>query len=392
MRRKKHAQPPHVALIVETSKIYGREILLGIAQYQRVNGPWSVYTAERGQDDPEPAWLSGWKGDGIITRSLDKKLCRQAAARGIAVVSLRNLVEKPDFPTLFPDQTLIVRRIIDHFLERGFQNFAYVGVAGNRGWERQRRDAFLRILAERGCSNVSVRPTLAPPGLTWEEEQEALASWIRTLPTPVGIVVAHDTQGVQLLDGCRRAGIRVPDDIAVVSVDNDPVLCEVATPPLSSLDQNVQKLGYEAAAMLDQMMLGKKFAKQNYYFEPGQVVVRQSSDVLAVGDERLARSIRFIRENACKVIDVNAIARIAGMSRRALENKFVQQVGRTPLEEVQEVRFRRVRQLLLETDYVLPQIAELAGFQYQEYLVRFFKKRTGMTPGEFRRKKRFGST
>lgn len=391
MARPKTASPPHVALIIETSKIYGREILLGIAQYQRVNGPWSVFTAERGQDDAEPTWLANWQGDGIITRSLDMKLCRQAAARGIAVVSLRNLVDKPDFPTLFPDQTQIVTRIIDHFQERGFQNFAYVGVAGHRGWERLRREAFLRILSERGCANVSVRPNLAPPGLTWEEEQEALAAWIRTLPTPVGIVVAHDTQGVQLLDGCRRAGVRVPDDIAVVSVDNDPVLCEVATPPLSSLDQNVQRLGYEAASMLDQMMRGRKLARQNYYFEPGHVVVRQSSDVLAVGDERLAKSIRFVRENACKGIDVNAIARAAGMSRRALEKKFSEQIGRTPLEEMQEIRFRRVRQLLLETDYVLPQIAELAGFQYQEYLVRFFKKRTGMTPGEFRRKKRFGS-
>lgn len=391
MGRKKHANPPHVALIVETSKIYGREILLGIAQYLHVNGPWSIYTAERGQNDPEPDWLAGWKGDGIITRSRDMKFCRQAAERGIPVVSLRNLVDKPDFPTLFPDQSVIVSRIIDHFLERGFQNFAYVGVPGNRGWEKQRREAFLRQLAERGCSNVSVRPTLTEPGLTWEEEQEVIAGWLRTLPAPVGIMVSHDTQGVQLLDSCRRVGVRVPDDIAVVSVDNDPVLCEVATPPLSSLDQNVQKLGYEAAAMLDQMMLGKKIGKQNYFFEPGHVTVRNSSDVLAVGDERLAKSIRFVRENACKGIDVNAIAKAAGMSRRALEKKFVEQVGRTPLEEVQEIRFRRVRQLLLETDYVLPQIAELAGFQYQEYLVRFFKKRTGMTPGEFRRKKRFGS-
>ena len=391
MSRIKKAHSPHVALIVETSKIYGREILLGIAQYVRLNGPWSLYTAERGQDDDEPSWLADWAGDGIITRGLDMKLCRAAAARGIPVISLRNLVEKPDFPTLFPDQTLIVSRIIDHFLERGFQNLAYVGVHGHRGWERLRREAFLKLLAAKGCSNVSIRPSLADPNLSWEQQQETIASWVKTLPTPVGIIVSHDTQGIQLLDACRRAGVRVPDDVAVVSVDNDPVLCEVATPPLSSLDQNVQKLGFEAASMLDQMMRGKKYAKQNYYFDPGQVVVRQSSDVLAVGDAKLAKSIRFVRENACKGIDVNAIAKAAGMSRRSLEKKFVEQIGRTPLEEVQEIRFRRMRQLLLETDYVLPQIAELTGFQYQEYMVRFFKKRAGMPPGEFRRKKRFGS-
>jgi LacI family transcriptional regulator len=120
-------------------------------------------------------------------------------------------------------------------------------------------------------------------------------------------------------------------------------------------------------------------------------VVRQSSDVLATGDPRVTKAIRFIRENACKDVDVDAVARASGMSRRALEKKFARFINRTPLEEIQEMRFRRVRQLLLETDFVLPQIAELAGFQYQEYLVRFFKKRTGLTPGVFRRTMRFAA-
>jgi LacI family transcriptional regulator len=380
---------PHVALIIETSKIYGREILMGIGQYLRLRQPWSIFTAERGQDDPEPAWLKTWKGDGIITRSLDMRLCRAAAARGIPVVSLRHLVEKPEFPSLFPDQGLIASRIVEHFFERGFRNFAYVGVAGNKGWERQRRASFIRILGERGCVNLAIRPLLAEPGLTWEEEEEEIAAWVRTLPTPIGIMVNFDTQGVQVLEACRRIGAHVPDDVAVVSVDNDSVLCEVATPALSSLDQNVQKLGFEAASMLDRMIAGKDVEKRNYFVEPGHVVVRQSSDVLAVGDERLAKAIRFVRENACKGADVNAIARASGMSRRALEKKFMERIGRTPLGEMQELRFRRVRQLLLETDYVLPQIAEIAGFQYQEYMVRFFKKRSGMTPGQYRREKRF---
>lgn len=380
---------PHVALIIETSKIYGREILRGISNYVRLHGAWSIFTMERGQDDPDPAWLSNWKGDGIITRSLDLQGCRAAAARGIAVVSVRHLFERPDFPTLFPDQHLIAQRIADHFFERGFRNFGYVGVAGNKGWERLRRESFVRILHEYGVSSIAMRPVLADTTLSWEEGTEQIVAWVRTLPLPIGIMVAHDTQGVQILDACRRAAIRVPDDVAVVSVDNDPVLCEVATPPLSSLDQRVDKLGFEAAALLDKMMRGRPVECRNYFIDPGHVVTRQSSDVIAVGDPRLAKAIRFVRENACQGADVNAVARAAGMSRRALEKKFTQLINRTPLEEIQEMRFRRIRQLLLETDYVLPQIAEMAGFQYQEYLVRFFKKRTGMTPGQFRRKMRF---
>ena len=382
---------PHVALTVETSKGYGRELLFGISKYVRLHGPWSVYLAERGQDDPDPAWLSHWKGDGIITRSLDMKLCRTARDRGIAVVSLRHLLANAEFPTFFPDQHLIATRIAEHFFERGFRNFAYVGVSGERGWERLRRESFINIVHQRGFSNIVIRPTLVEPDLDWEEQEERLVAWLRSLLVPVGIMVSHDTQGIQLLDACRRAGIRVPNDVAVVSVDNDTVLCELAATPLSSLDQNVQKLGFEAAATLDRMMSGEKVARRNYFIDPGEVIARQSSDVIAISDERIVKALKFVQEKACSGIGVNDIARAAGMSRRDLERKFAKEIGRTPLEEIQEIRFRRVRQLLLETDYVLPRIAEAAGFQYTEYLVRFFKAKSGMTPGQYRRAMRFDS-
>jgi LacI family transcriptional regulator len=379
----------HVALTVETSKGYGRELLRGISKYVRLHGPWSIYMTERGQDEPDPAWLARWKGDGIITRSFDMKLCRAARDRGIAVVSLRHLLPNPEFPTFFPDQHLIAERIAGHFFERGLRNFAYVGVPGDRGWERLRRESFIKVIHQRGFSNIVIRPALAEDGMDWEEQEAQIVAWLKSLIVPVGIMVSHDTQGIQLLDACRRAGIRVPDDVAVVSVDNDIVLCELAATPLSSLDQNVQKLGFEAAATLDRMMGGEKTARKNYFIEPGQVMARQSSDVIAVSDERIIRALKFVREKALTGIGVSDVARAAGMSRRDLEKKFARDIGRTPLEEINEVRFRRVRELLLETDYVLPRIAEAAGFQYTEYLVRFFKKRSGMTPGQYRRATRF---
>lgn len=389
-RKTSKDRAPQVALIIETSKIYGRELLLGINQYVRLHGPWSIFASERGQNDEDPPWLANWDGDGIITRSVDLKNCRRAKARGLAVVSLRHLVDRPEFPTLFPDQELIARRMADHFLERGFRHFAYAGVEGEKGWELLRRETFVKILKARGVQTLEVKPFLAAADASWDEAEERIAAWVKTLPTPVAIAVNHDTQGIQILDACRRIGARVPEDVAVASVDNDPVLCELATPPLSSLNQNVQRLGYEAAAMLDRMMHGEKVAAKNTFFEPGHMVVRQSSDVVALQDARLSRAVRHIREKACSGIDVAAVAKVAGLSRRSLEKKFTSVFGRTPLEEIQEVRLRRVRQLLLETDLRLPEIAEMAGFQYQEYMVRFFKQRTGLAPGQFRRQSRFG--
>jgi LacI family transcriptional regulator len=379
---------PHVTLIIETSKFYGRELLLGISNYSRLHGPWSIFASERGQDDPDPAWLDSWTGDGIITRSLDLKLCQRARERGIPVVSLRHLVEKPLFPSFFPDQTIIANRVAEHFFERGFRNFGYLAVPGDKGWERQRKAAFTQIVQKHGFSNLAIRLVSTEPHRNWENEENSLTRWVEGLPKPIGIMANHDTQGVLMVDACRRANLRVPDDVAVVSVDNDPVLCEIAATPLSSLDQNVQRLGFEAAAALDRMMQGEKIRAQNYFLEPGEVVSRQSSDTVMVSDLRLANAIRFVRQTAGIGININDVAKAAGMSRRALEKQFRALIGRTPLQEIQEVRFRQIRKLLLETEYTLPRIAELTGIQYHEYLVRFFKKKSGFTPGEFRRKMR----
>lgn len=378
---------PHVALIIETSKVYGREILLGISRYLTLHGPWSIFTHERGQNDGDPSWLARWHGDGIITRSHDLKLCRRAWKRGIPVVSLRHLFAKPELPTVFPDQRLIGERVAAHFTTRGFRHFGYCGVAGRKEWERQRRAAFIRHVEANGGDWHEYKPTyMADAETNWEKEQEAMIAWLEELPKPAGIMAAHDSQGVQILDACRRAGIPVPDVVAVVSVDNDPVLCELASPPLSSLDQNAQKLGFEAAVLLDRMMRGAKIGPANYFYEPGEVITRQSSDAFAVKDPNVAKASHFIRENACRKIDSKAIAAAAGHSRRALEKKFRACTGRTPMEQVHEMRLRRIKQLLTETDYILPVVAEQSGFTYHEYMSRFFKKQTGTTPGDYRRK------
>lgn len=388
-KKSSRAKQRHVALIVETSKVYGREILLGISRYHKIHGPWSIFTRERSQNEADPPWLKNWQGDGIITRSPDLEVCRRAYGRGIPVVSLRHLQEPAVLPTLFPDQQVIAARVAEHFLERGFRSFGYCGVPDNRGWELDRRKAFAAILKERGATLLEYKPTyVTDSDQNWEREQRQMVKWLAKLEKPSAIMASHDSQGVLILDACRRAGIRVPDEIGIVSVDNDPVLCELASPPLSSLDQNVVRLGFEAAAMLDRMMNGEKVEIRNYFMEPGEVVTRQSSDVIAVDDKNVSAALRFIRENACSNIDVHAIAQAAGQSRRALEKKFSTRLGKTPMDQVNEIRLRRIKQLLLDTEFLLADIAEQVGFEYHEYMSRYFKKHTGMAPGQFRRANR----
>jgi LacI family transcriptional regulator len=377
---------PHVALIIETSKHYGRELLLGIGDYIRAHDPWSIYIGERGHWDPAPPWLKDWDGDGIITRSVDFTLCRAAKARGISVVSLRHLLPKPDFPTLFPEQRLIGQRSAAHLIERGFRHFGYVGVDENKGWEITRRKFFVQALRDQGILQVDI--LLLAPGSPWELEQERLADWLRSLPKPVGIMASHDTQGIALLDACRRVMLRVPEEVAVVSVDNDPVLCTLANPPLSSLDQNVRDVGYQAALLLDRMMRGKKVEIKNYFLEPGHIVMRQSSDILAIPDEAVTRAVQYVRENSDRSISVHDLVSASGISRRSLELKFIEHFGATPLEEIHRRQLDRIRQLLIETDMPIAELARQTGFRYQEYFARFFKQHTGLTPTKFRRMNR----
>jgi LacI family transcriptional regulator len=215
-------------------------------------------------------------------------------------------------------------------------------------------------------------------------EENDLARWLRGLPKPVGIMASYDIRGQQVLAACRGAGLAVPDEVAVIGVDNDALLCELASPPLSSVIPNAHRAGYEAAALLDQQMAGKRVAATAHLIAPLGIAARQSTDVLAVDDREVARAVQFIREHACEGINVADVLRAVPLSRRVLEQRFQNLLGRTPREEILQVRLSRVKQLLGETDLPLYLVAERTGFEHVEYLSVVFKRETGRTPSRWR--------
>ncbi|HEY1108871.1 MAG TPA: substrate-binding domain-containing protein, partial [Opitutaceae bacterium] len=212
----------------------------------------------------------------------------------------------------------------------------------------------------------------------------ALRAWVDALPKPVGIMAAYDIRGQQVLDACRSASLAVPSDVAVIGVDNDALLCDLASPPLTSVIPNAHRAGYEAAALLEKLMAGRKVPATAHLIPPLGVAARQSTDVLAVDDRDVARAVQFIREHACEGINVSDLLRTVPLSRRVLEQRFQKLLGRTPREEILHVRLARVRQLLGETDLPLYLIAERTGFEHVEYLSVVFKRETGQTPSEYR--------
>jgi LacI family transcriptional regulator len=201
-------------------------------------------------------------------------------------------------------------------------------------------------------------------------------------------MACYDFRGQQVLDACRRLGLAVPDEVAVIGVDNDELLCELSDPPLTSVVPNMQRTGYEAAALLDQMIAGKTARGQTHLIPPIGIATRQSTDVLVIEDRNVARAVHYIRQHACDGIQVKDVLRVVPQSRTLLESRFKRLIGRTPHEEILRVRLARVKELLVETDLSLDQIAERTAFNHVEYLSVAFRREIGIPPSQFRAQNR----
>jgi LacI family transcriptional regulator len=379
-----------VALIVETSRAFGRGVIRGVAQYSREHGPWAIYFTPHGLDDPPPGWLQGWTGDGILARIEDRRMADAVRQTGAPVVELRGMLPDLGFPHIGVDNLAVVRTAVDHLLQRGLRRFAFLGYPRG-GYPRmdEREDCFVQVMRDADVPfSVFDRWPKRPGPHAWERQQTQIAQWIAELAKPVGILGCSDDCGLQLLDACRRAGVSVPEQAAVVGVDNDEYLCMLSIPPLSSVDILPQHIGYQAAALLDRMMTGDTPAASQIRTPPGSVVVRESSDLLASEDQAVVAAVHFIRAHACDRIKVADVARSAGLSPTALETRLRRAIGRTAYQEIQRVQIDAVRELLAETDLPLKQIARRCGFKYTQYLSRVFRQATGRTLTEYRKQMR----
>jgi LacI family transcriptional regulator len=373
---------PHVALLIETSRGYGRGLLSGVTRYLREHGPWSVYLRPHDLGAPPPPWLRNWQGDGILVRIEDQKMAHTIRARGLPAVNMRSSV--PGLPYVGLDNRGVVRLAFEHLIGCGFKRFGFCGLPGEHNqWMDLRSDLFQEAVRERGYHcHVFEQPAKVRAG--WEEEQERIAAWLLQLPKPIGIMACNDDRGEQVLDACRRANILVPDEVAVIGVDNDEILCNLSSPRLSTVDVDAPRMGYEAAAMLSRIMAGKPPPKRPLLLPPGDVVCRESTDVLVTEDRELAAAIRFIREHACEGLRLKDFLREAHLSRRGLERHIRKLLGRSPKEEMMRVQFVRAKQLLAETDLPAAAIAAKCGFSQPNYFSRAFHAKVGVSPGEYR--------
>lgn len=372
-----------MALIVESSNTYARNLLHGVVRYVREHSPWSLFLAEQSRGESAPEWVAGWPGHGIIARIENPQVAAAVLASGLPAVDLSAGRFAPSLPWVETDDVKIARMAFSHLADRGFKTFAYCGDARFR-WSCTRGLEFARLAQTNGNAVYELKPEAQVADVA--QQIMRMQDWVAKLPKPIGVFACYDIRGQQLLDACRNLGVAVPEEVAVIGVDDDDLLCQLAFPPLSSVQTNARHTGYTAAALLDAMMNGAAREAVEIRIPPLGVTARQSTDVLAVSDTLVVRALRYIREHACDPISVTDLMAVVPVSRRVLEKRFEKSVGHSPHAEIVAVRLNRVKELLLETDLTLEVIAERAGFEHPEYLTVMFKREVGEPPGRFRKR------
>lgn len=410
-------ETPRVMLLMIPSSGYDRGLLEGITRYAQIHGPWVFYLSGDHPDVPLPLSdsfsgempkrmylpdtaarqlipnLRRWGVTGVIGRIQGSEMANKLMSSPLPVIGSLILPErqidrldmKSKVSEILVDLAKSGELAAEHLLDRGFWNFAFCGYEG-RVWSQRRLESFTERLRQSGFAPQVYQSAHPRRNRTWKQELPLVMEWLKSLPRPVGLMTCNDKRGRQVLEAAFLSGLNVPEDVAVVGVDNDHLFGNLSNPPLSSVALNLSKAGYQAAELLDRFIRGKVRKPQRILIEALWVVSRRSSDVIATDDRHVAVALRFIRDQARRPIGVGDVVQQAGISRRSLEIRFDRVLGRSIRAEIQRNRLMYSKQLLAETNLPLERIAQLAGFCSLSYFGSVFRVENGMTPAEFRRR------
>ena len=372
---------PTVLVFVETSREFGRGLLHGIAKYSRLHGHWRVYQRPMALDSSVPDWRD-MRIHGAIAR--DVRVAQGLSRSNFPVVFVqhsRDIYES--FPGIITDASSIGHMAAGHFLDRGFLNFAYCGV-DSFVWSRNRERSFRQRLSQEGFKvHAYVQPKTKATRL-WKNEQHVLGRWLTSLPKPVALMACNDDRALQVVEACKVAGLHVPDEVAVLGVDNDALVCDLSDPPISSVALTTEAAGYAAAELLDRLMGGEKMMGQRIMVFATHIVTRTSTDITAVTDREVAAAVRFIREHAEGAMQVGDVVNATMVSRRVLENRFRVALRRSIHQEIQRMRVNHIIQLLVGTGMTIKEIARRSGFESPWHIARYFRRVTGLSLREYR--------
>jgi len=377
---------PKVILLIESSRASGRALLRGIASYAHHHGPWSFIWEPGGLEKAWPT-LKSMDADGIILRDTEKT--DETLALGLPAVVIGHInSEMPGMINVLADSETIGRLGAEHLLQCGFKHFAFCGHARfsleRTEWSAIRQEAFSKHIRRAGFEEPAIYTlSAARDGIG---KRRALVQWLQSLPKPVGLMACNDDCGQIVMEACKQAGLAVPDLVGVIGADNDEVVCGLTDPPMSSIDINFERAGYEAAQALESLMRHGRAVHKRILAAASHAVPRRSTDVVAIDEPHLIKALQYIRDHARTAVSVDDVTRATALSRRGLEKRFRRILGRSILEEIRRVRTDQIARLLVETDLPISAIADLLGFPQVQHVARYFRAAKGLSPGRYRQK------
>ncbi|MGJ8677246.1 MAG: substrate-binding domain-containing protein [Akkermansiaceae bacterium] len=373
-----------IAILVETSLASGREILRGISRYLDERPDWSVFQHVGPLGVMEPASIEHWEGDGIIARINDQKMLDLITSKNLPVIDILGNVESSPFPVFKTNDVLVGQTVAEHFLTNAHRNLAFVGLE-NEPWSLEREKGFCKEASSR---QIDVKKLHLKQGQLdysgTEADFEEIKSWLSTLSTPVGVMVASDQFAPVLFEACHRLNLSIPEHVSVVGVDNDSPFCHLCRPRLSSVEPDHERVGYEAAKALGLLMNEETLPDQLFEVQTMTLHQRLSSDLLVVEDDSIRKALEYIRKHAVDSPNIDEVAVIAGLSRSVLQRRFRQQLNRTVGDIIMNEKLRLAREMLSQTNLPISQIAERSGFNCQEYMNHVFKMHLNTTPRRYR--------
>jgi len=375
-----------VAVLLDASRAYDRDVLKGITHFNKLYDRFIFFFYSPKYIHPENQSrllqrLSGWKPEGIISREMPGIDKLQTWEVPLIVSPHTHLYG--GCINLWADNKKIGELAADYFLNKGYKNVGLIGFRKFQ-WSQERAEGFQDKVA---ASNREQHTFLFDDQqMFWEDLPALLAQWLKNIPKPCAVFSVTDELNVHLLDAAKEADYKVPDELAILGVDNDELLCEMTMPTLSSIDQNALHAGLEIARKLLHWMDTSQRPEGDVVIQPSSVIERHSTSALAIEDEQVRKALNYINVHAPDHdIDVSDVITSTIHSRRILEKKFSQLLDSSILEEIKKVRIKRIKYLLTESDLTAQQIAYHMGFGNPDNITRYFKMATGYKPLEYRK-------
>jgi LacI family transcriptional regulator len=379
-----------IILLFDISEEYGKNLLKGITRYSKKHGPWvfcrmPLHYRETLGMDRVLEFAKEWEADGIIAQLYNSSDIRKILDAGIPIIAEDFKERFSDIPNITGGYFETGRMGAEYFLNKGFKNFAFYGFR-NIVWSRERADGFEEFVTEHGYTVHSYEHEETPSRELWHYMPSALSQWLKSIPKPIAIMACDDERGNHITEACKHAGIQIPEEIAVLGVDNDELTCNLSDPPLSSINLDIEHGGYETARLMDLLILNKQTGRYDIIVKPTHVITRQSTDICATTDKYIAAALKYIHLNIDNNINVKDVLKKIPLSRRALEIRFFEVTGSAVYKYICNLRIQKFTNKLLETDKSIAEIAIESGFSESKNLSRLFKQIKGTTPLKYRRK------